>query len=288
MSYPYPQLLQLLQHQVTALEYQQIVQKYLTSTGSLRGFNRGTDYWQMLPSYLFARCPLCQEQWQEQIDVYSLLGWSSTHTALGCTVYDFPNRRPKHERDPIHNGCLHCTSVHLFLSLHGNLPVEIPYLANNTGEVPRITRWALPDDIESYVIIHALPICRIETEQFIPSYTLFIMTYFSVDPQEIIRRHYAIEAERGKGDREYYPAGLDRPDMRSLAEPYYDLQTWATQGRLGYLDFTDPDLALRIGSGNKLPTIYQKIPGARYTFTWRKGIFETSVNGRKVICATLP
>jgi hypothetical protein len=288
MSYPYPQLLQLLQHQATALEYQQIIQKYLTSTGSLRGFNRGDDYWQIVPSYLFACCPFCQTRWQQQIDTYSLLGWGGTYSEIGCAVYDLEGGRERGENHVTKHDCQHGLTTHLFLNLHGQSPVEVQYLANNTGEVPRITNWALSDNIESYAVMHALPLCRVEKGQFVPSYTLFILTYFSMAPQTIIHQHYQDESERGKGDKEYYPASLDHPDKRAVAEPYYDLQTWSTKGRLGYLDFTVPDLPLRIGPGTELPAIYQKVPGARYTFTWRKGMFETIVNGYKVARSTIP
>ncbi|MCE7984855.1 MAG: hypothetical protein DYG89_27090 [Caldilinea sp. CFX5] len=288
MVYPYPQLTAQLRYHVSVEQYQRIVQPILTSSGTLRIFNLGNAYWQAMPCYHYTSCPLCGAAWYELIDSYSLLGWLGVSTTISKSIYRSNGNKNIPENFPALEHCIHYTSDHCFLNLHGRLPIEISYFESGTGEAPHLTGWAMPDDIESYAVLHALPLCRIAAGQFVPSYTLFILTYFSVDPRAIIWRHYTAEAERGKGDPEFYPAGLDWPDVRPEANPYYDLQAWATKGRLGYLDFTDPALPLRIGPNTQLPAIYQQIPGARYTFTWRKGIFETSINQRRASHATLP
>ena len=60
--------------------------------------------------------------------------------------------------------------------------------------------------------------------------------------------------------------------------------TLATQGKLGYLDFTQPDLPLRIGPGTQLPALYRNIQGAHYSYMWRNGEFIANIHqGRRVL-----
>ena len=266
MNTIYSEMLQaLLQFKCTAQEYRQIVKPYLTRLGWIRSFNLGNEYWQIIPIYIYARCPFCDMVIECPIDTYSLLGWQGAKV-LGEYVYSrsygvfgFPRN------------CLHFVGVHIFLNLHHELPFELSSFQNDTGEAPLITEWCLPDDIESYAVLHALPICRIEEDAFRPAYTLFSLTYFAEKPKEIVGRHYAAEWERGKGDPEFYPGGVQGPSTRPSAAKLYDLQRWATAGRLGYLDFTQEHLPLRIVAGTQLPELYQTIPGERRRYVWRNG-----------------
>jgi hypothetical protein len=161
--------------------------------------------------------------------------------------------------------------------LHDQLPREIEYLNNRTGEVPYLTPWFFQDDMESYVVLHALPICRTESNQFAPTYTMFSLTYFSQDPKLILQRHFAVEAERGKGDPEYHPATVYPAGSiytQHYDETLYDLAQWAVRGQLGWLDFTVADQPLRLGVGSQLPETYQRIHGNRKTYVWRKGSIQ--------------
>ena len=162
---------------------------------------------------------------------------------------------------------------HLFLNLHGILPTEMLNIDNEAGGVPFITPWMMPENLETCAVIHALPICRIEGEAFVPRYTLFILAYFSPEPEAVIRQHYATEWERGKDDREFHPRSLGTPFIATSpdGQHLYDLQAWAQAGKLGYLDFTDPTLPLRIGKHLQLPTLYQQIAGRQGAYRWRDG-----------------
>ncbi len=255
----------LLTFKCTVQEYRRIITPYLTRHGYLRSLNIGSEYWQIIPIYRYTRCPFCDMTIQCPVDTYSLLGWGGAKV-LGELLY-----APSHEVVGFPKNCRHFVGVHKFLNLHRQLPVELSYLENDAGEAPVITKWCLPDDIESYAVLHALPICRIEGDAFRPAYTLFSLTYFAKKPKEVVGRHYAAEWERGKDDPEFYPGGLQGPSTHPSTAHLYDLQRWATAGRLGYLDFTQEDLPLRIGVGTQLPEIYQNIPGERRRYVWRNG-----------------
>ncbi|MCW5844698.1 MAG: hypothetical protein KIT77_25830, partial [Caldilinea sp.] len=217
MNTIYSEMLQaLLTFKCTAQEYRRIITPYLTRRGWLRPFNLGSEYWQIIPIYAYARCPFCSMTIQCPVDTYSLFGWGGAKVlsellySRSNGVFSFPKN------------CHHFTGVHYFLNLHQQLPVELSYLENNTGEAPVITEWCLPDDIESFVVLHALSICRIKEDAFRPAYTLFSLTYFAEKPKEVVGRHYAAEWERGKDDPEFYPGGLQGPSTRPSAAKLYD------------------------------------------------------------------
>ncbi len=263
--YLYQELLTLLDYKVTPTQYVQIVKQYTTRNGTLRPFNIGEDYWEMLTTYTFARCPFCGKVYQQPADTYSLLGWSGFTVGLSKGYYDSPSiTEPP---------CPHLFATQQFLNLHNHLPFERSYISCDSGETPYLTDWFFPDDLATRVILHALPICRIVDEQFVPSYTVFSLTYFSEDEAQLRQRHFAWQREEGKGDSEYYPAGFVFPSESPSANNAYDLVVWAQRGQLGYIDHTTPGFPLKIGSAAALPAIFQKIEGRRCDYSWRDGTF---------------
>lgn len=274
-DYPYRQLLPLLQFHCSPDEYQRIVSTYSGQYGGLIP-KRGSDYWQIIPVYTYAHCPICHAQYHEQIDTYSILGWNS-YLDLQHELYIEPETNY-----PLSQPCPHFLGLHAFLSLHDNQPTEVPDLENLTGEVPYITPWYFPDGFESYVVLHSLPICRIESNKFEPRYTVFILSYFSQDLKEL--RGHLLAEERAKhltDDPEYYPATVERPgsgihviagvDTNRYDESLYDLAVWAERGQLGWLDVTEVNLPLRLGVGMYLPEMYSQIKGRRWQYAWRDG-----------------
>lgn len=291
MSYPYTSLLSLLELRCTPDEYRRLTAPHVSYRRGIKKPHPEDPYWQVIPHYVYAHCPMCHVQYREPADTYSIRGWGSP-SILRETLYVLPGEYPTNPP------CPHFLGIHTFLNLHGNLPSELTYLENSTGEVPYLTPWFFPIDIESYAVLHALPICRIEAgvsvelvqpgipvshalpifrieaDRFVPSYTVFSLTYFSQQPKEVLRRHYAEEAERGKGDPEYFPATVHPPrplDTRGYDETLYDLPAWAARGQLGWIDFTQANTPLQIGVGSQLPEIYRQIQGSRKTYVWRNG-----------------
>jgi len=169
--------------------------------------------------------------------------------------------------------CPHFFGIHAFLNLHEVPPPNTYYWSNSTGEVPYVTPWFFPDDISTYAVLHALPICRIVDDAFVPTYTVFSVTYFSQDRKEILTRWRERVQNEGLRDPEYYPSLLAIPNSYSSAgrSAQHDLVTWARQGKLGFLDITRPPLPLVVGLGTELPGIYQHIQGRLAKYTWSRG-----------------
>lgn len=262
MAYPYPDLQPLLQFRCTAKEYQGIIRKYVNSSGYVRPFNVGEDYQQLPPWYVRSVCPFCHKTIQSPLDTYSLAGGDEYEKFLYGEAKNFPGYA---------DNCPHFMAVRHFLNLHGNLLKEVSYSSRENGEVPFIEDWCLPDDIASYAVLHALPICRVETDHFVPTYTLFTLIYFSQDPRRLITRYLDVLWELGGDDPDYRPAVFRRTSSDPQHDHFYDLQLWAALGLLGYLDFTQPDLPLRIGVDTELPAIYRHISGRRYALRWSRG-----------------
>ncbi len=263
-EYPYPDLLPQLHVHCTPTEYVQ--SRYnLTVWDLRRDPKKYARYWQLLPRYLFAVCPVCGQHFSEPGDSYWLDGWG-TSLVWHRTLYSLPD---SFTHLPY---CPHYLGIHRFTHLHGLLPTELPKFVNYCAEVPYVTDWYLPADIRSYVVLHALPICRIEHDRFVPRYTVFSLSYFSANQQAVLARHKARETANAVGDREYYPSTFEPPAATPTPAnaPLYDLAAWAAEGRLGWLDLTDTDQPLRIGSGIQLPPAFNPIIGRRDPYVWRR------------------
>ncbi|MBZ0280193.1 MAG: hypothetical protein K8L97_05600 [Anaerolineae bacterium] len=278
MAYPYPELQHLMQFPFSAQDYEGWIDKHLYYMRPVPP---------ALPTYIYARCPICGAIGQQQINVYSLhlkpLQFALQHGLIlnpgASKRYGIP--------------CTHYLGVHEFINLHDLTPHEVVDLYLASGEVPYVTPWFLPDDIDSFAVLHALPICQIVEQEFVPAYTHFMLTYFSADTDTIIKRCYDSQWKAIQNDDEYYPYTLapayrasrftsyttdiisELPQkLRLLYENYYGLSHWAANGKLGYLDFASPDLPLKIGKGLELPALYRNIPGRKYYFFWLKGKFR--------------
>lgn len=251
MDYPYPALVSQLQFLCTPAEYAKILGSRIRRWGALPLAE--WDYWKILPTYTYAYCPLCQRQYQEQADTYSLRMWGGA-----CYLWDALCGLAEDHPAPLKR-CVHWIGVAHFTNLHGKMPTELDWFQQETGEIPVVTPWLLPDDIESYVILHALPLCRMERNQFVPSYTVFVLTYFSQYPGLVLKRIYSEPSD----DPEYRPALLAPSNYT-----FPDFNEWAQRGKLGWLDLTKPDFPLSIGQDAILPDFYRGIQGSTERFYW--------------------
>lgn len=263
-DYPFPQFARYLQILCTPEEYRRMQQPRPDSKWRRWGSPTPTVlpaddiYWKMLPQYIYAECPLCHRQYRQPIDIYSLEMWGPL-PSLDETLY-------KHGDYALPAPCKHLLGVHTFINLHGNLPKEVKYLSNNNGDIPYLTPWFFADDIQTFAVLFALPLCRVIQEQFIPTYTLFSLTYFSENPKAILSRHYAQEAERGEGDPEFWPATVMNPSNDSKL---YDLAKWAVEGKLGWMEVEiDKPTILKIGPGAKIPSVFGTITGFNRRHSW--------------------
>jgi hypothetical protein len=253
-NYPFPVLAAQLQFICTPADYMKIVGPYIHKWGTL-SLLKYSGYWRLIPEYTYAYCPICHHQYREQADTYCLKWWEGNYQ-LRDALYSIAEFHPQ----PL-SRCRHWLGITGFTNLHGQIPDELNWFKQWTGEVPAVAPMFLPDDIESYVILHALPVCRIENNQFVPRYTIFVLTYFSQKPYEILNRIYSEESD----DPEY------RPLVGAISKlPGPSLSEWTQRGRLGWLDVSNPDLPLRIGPNSQLPDFYQNIQGSKERFNWEK------------------
>jgi hypothetical protein len=170
------------------------------------------------------------------------------------------------EQDSTH--CSHFVTVKHFVHLNGNLPSETKYLEFWSAEVPAIQPGLLPHNIETYAVLHALPVARIEDNTFVPRYTLYMMAYYAKSPAAIIRRWREQVAKANIRGADYHGVWLWNPGEQENS----DLINWLERGQLKWLDTAAPDLALASQSYLEFP--YGGISGRRVGATYKDGVLR--------------
>jgi hypothetical protein len=210
--------LHLLQKELTVEEYQQVVMPSV----------RYNPEWHRLPAYVIARCPFCLTHNVEKLDTYTLRRWRIRSQAVAESVFYY---------SLVVHHCEHFALVQSYLKFHGNLSDDD--LRVGGEEVPFVIGHLLESG-RCLAVMHALPICRIEDNAFVPRYTLFMVSYFSEQPKEAIRdvERYNIEWYNPVESILYLP-------LQFGEEKWADLRYWVSAGQLFWVDGDDPDLGLR-------------------------------------------
>ena len=204
---------------------------------AIMGIDLDRDYWPLLTTYLFARCPICGATYTGKLDTHSLNGVGGPNLVGGAIA--------SKKWQTI--GCQHFVAVQNFVNLNEFTPKEVIYFANKSLDAPFVMPIFLPDDIESYVVLHSLPICRIEAGQFMPRYAIYMLTYYAVKPKMLIARRYAEQVQHQ--DDQFPPLLYPEPQTRV----WRDLALWVERGKLQWLDPGHPDLPLKTGPPEALP-----------------------------------
>lgn len=227
----------------------------------------GTDhvpYWRKLSEYTVSRCPICQTPYQQVLDTYSLLNWGIYHadgTVVSYSMYGYKR-------------CDHFVAAHTFLNLDGQVPrqqeLANKILTSTEPEIPMITPALLPDDIESYGVLHTLPICRIEKDSFVPRYLFFILTYYAVDV-ETVKMRRMLEWTGGVHLRYntvrpgiYWEEADNKPEV-------WDLALWVQKGKLRWLNPFFLELPLE-SSPDAFP--YNNLTGLKHGYVYEKRNFK--------------
>jgi hypothetical protein len=113
---------------------------------------------------------------------------------------------------------------------------------------------------QSRAVIHALPICQIENNDFVPRFTLFLMSYFSEQPQKTY--HSMVVAASAVSGAEGYATNFRVP-VPNREEDWWDLRRWVATGQLFWVDANDPNLPLRTHDIDAFP--YGNIIGRKTT-----------------------
>lgn len=254
--YPYPELAELVKPLCTPAEYHAVAEGRKVGSPLLQ------QYLAKLPQVIYARCPFCPGKYIEPVDIYDLNFWASGYLELAkslgsFTFANYPRPAP----------CKHFLGIQRFVNLGiqnvmhlvSQWPEELRRLFHvDTGEVPYISPRLFQADIPTRAILHGFPLYKASANQFIPKYTVYALTYFSLDKNQV--RSLILHSYQSATDPDYRPLFVDMPN----GDPKnYDLPYWVEQGRLGWLDITDPASLLCFREDGEFPKIYRDIAGSK-------------------------
>ena len=251
-----------------------------------RAYRVDDGYWKQLPTYLIARCPLCKTPYKAKIDPHSCSGWDTISSASGRIFYS-----EKHENAK----CEHHVTVQKFTNFHSEKPLEfggfrndlhVPFvmpffvpddissfavihsfkicrLEDKNKRVYNYKVHAFEEKLKKYRFRDRRDITDRSAEDtaalkkavFVPRYTAYAVTYYSADPQELIRRRVDSEKEYGADDPEYEPLFLASMGEMKRTPYAYDLAYWVEQKKLQWLDLESPDLPLKSGPVEDFPYV---------------------------------
>ena len=202
------------------------------------------DFIDQLPSYTIARCPYCGQENIERLDTYSICKW---RTKLGNSVF---------HGNGISHHCQHFTLTQPFFHFHniwpegarGQLAPEKPHVIGHILETGACK-----------AVIHALPICHIEDDKFLPLYTLFMVTYFAPHPLWANRRILDFSTNYVEPLVVWY--FVDPPEG---CEHWWDLDLYVEDGSLYWVDADDPELNIYTKDLSKFP--YGNIEGRTWPY----------------------
>lgn len=239
-----------LQVTFTTNEYLQLIANYnIHTTPVLFPKWEPERYWAKLPWYIIARCPFCANVYTAAADTHGIYGWY-THVEYGRKVFDFDREK---------RNCSHWVNVQTFLNFNGNFPIEAEHITNKSGDTPIILRELFALDPTTCAVIHTLPICRVEDGRFVPRYSAYFITYYAEDGETTYDRR--IRTCHGSF---FHTAGFQRSDPQIADLPY-----WVSQGKLHWLDVTDPALPLCANDINRFPYIGIQGYGRGFVYSYR-------------------
>jgi hypothetical protein len=217
--------LHLLQIELSVEEYQQLAE--------LRFSFRPEPFLNRLPAYVIARCPICSIENVEGLNTYSLHDWDMTS---GESVFDY--------RLIVHH-CEHFALAQAFINFHGVWPAEAEGMLGS--EVPHVIGHLL-EKRRCLAVIHALPICRIEDDAFVPRYTLFIISYFSKSPKKAYDAVITFNVD-------YVEPGVAWPFIPPPdgCEHWWNLRHWVSAGKLFWVDGDGPALGIQTHDTDAFP-----------------------------------
>jgi hypothetical protein len=239
------------------------------------------QYWEKLPEYLVSRCPFCHADYRSRLDTHSLKYWRfDPGNASSVFTYDYQTI-----------GCRHFVAVHSFLNLNGHFytaanQLEMPSFYSDNGDIPFISPNLLPASLPSIAVMHSLPICDLEENQFKPRYSLYMITYYG-ESRKAVLEHYHKNTYAGPDD--YIPL-VELPEYMRRHPKSAALKQWVAQGKLQWLDPYSADLSLCADPPEAFP--YSGITGYGRRFVyhpqpvtapwwdfWRK---QRLVEGRRI------
>jgi hypothetical protein len=197
----------------------------------------GAEYWQLIPNYLVSRCPFCGLAYHADYDTYSI-GKTSSYTEFGRHIAegDHYEHETPHCQHYIANQPFHYLNEFENVNQFGNV---FERGSTFSSDAPGMLPHLLLEGTESIAVIHALPICRVENNQFVPRFTKFLVVYFAADRKQIFDPWEIQEDQKAAQDDEYYGALIGGYKVD------HDLSAWVRKAKLQWLDLNKSDLPLR-------------------------------------------
>jgi hypothetical protein len=187
------------------------------------------EYFQRLPIHFFAQCPYCNSPVLQPLDSFSLLGF---HPAL--RINELYRGRAWNESKPPRQQCRHALLAMVSMNLQGLTPSDLPEWALSVkwgkgvgkfDSAPIVKVWPLIAR-QTSVVMHALPIGRLDDPEPVHRYTAYFVTYFSGDESNLY------------DDEMWVPTDLGEPATAGvLSDP--DLLKWVKAGRLYWMNPED-------------------------------------------------
>ena len=204
-------------------------------------YSEDSEYWRIVPWYVVARCPICSADYTEQLDTFTLRNWVNPEAGDGFFT-SLGVRR-----------CEHFLIAHHFINLNGFVPVisslELRWHKRLHAEKPHIMPMLLTGDGECQAVMHSLPICRIEGNEFVPRYFVYLISYYA--PPQYHKR--LLDRLRSHNANRHGMGLITWPFENDNADTWYDLQEWVAMGRLSWLEPDNPELPLVTGPAEQFP-----------------------------------
>lgn len=217
-----------------------------------------TAYLTKLPEYIIARCPICGASFHSKVDTHSL-NPNIEHRDRDYLI------RPDYQNTV----CMHFVAVTFFINLNGHLPTEYDHWASERGDVPVIIPTLLPDELDAFVVMHSLPICRIESGAFTPRYSIYFLTYYAANPEIVRERLYKELQEIVERNDDSDILTFMNGSESALYNPIIrDLKYWANKNKIYWLDLHSRELPLQRGSAVNFP--YANIMGCGKRYGYRR------------------
>jgi hypothetical protein len=204
----------------------------------------------IMPEYTLAVCPICKKKYIEKIDNYSIRSW--TLPGNGEKVF-FKCGEPVSK-------CEHFFAVQFFINLNGLKPElseeEMRFRREFPPEAPHIQGNLFKEDVESYGVMHSIPLCRIEGDKFVPRYKVYTVTYFLPEDEE--KRFMNMVKGYNKLSKKPYDS---IPPEGESGKDWWDLEKWVNAGKLLWLEVKNNDFELKKGPVENFP--YRHIEGRK-------------------------
>ena len=280
----------------TPVQYPQLYQEARTSW----------DYHAIAPRYLLSRCPFCGVSYTSLVDTHTSNVWGRSYYGYsGKTFSEEDEGACEHyvqiQRFFNLEGIVPVERVkfgnvwHVPFVMPFYIPDDVPSAAvihslpicrieNDAGQIYNTNFSRFVEPLTAFLewegegtLYNTVPFSEISAKdkeslkkaQFIPRYTGFAVTYYSLDPKLLIQRYF----DSQDPDIDYPVIWASMEGIARLHPRGYDLADWVKKKKLYWLDLDSPKLLLKQGPIEDFPydTDYFDVTGSLRGFRYDMG-----------------